>query len=139
MRRYLVVAHRTVGGQHLLDEVKRRLADGPCEFHLLVPAHHPLDHNWTEHEVEEQAKRVLGTAVDRFRDAGVNVTGEIGDPNPVYAIDGVLRGQPFDEIILSTLPPGPSRWLKLDVPSRVARQFSVPVTHLVAEEEPAAP
>jgi hypothetical protein len=137
MRRYLVVAHRTLGGQHLLDEVRRRMAEGPSRFHLLVPCHHPSDHPWTEHEIEAQATRVLETERKRFEEVGAEVTGEIGDTNPVYAIDGVLRREPFDEIILSTLPAGVSRWLKVDVPSRVRRQFNLPVTHLVATEEPA--
>jgi hypothetical protein len=137
MRRYLVVAHRTLGGQHLLDEVARRRAEGPCHFHLLVPGHHPLGHNWTEHEVEEQAGKVLEAGLASFAEAGADVTGETGDTNPVYAIDTVLRREHFDEIILSTLPAGPSRWLKVDVPSRIRRQFNLPLTHLVAEEESA--
>lgn len=138
MRRYLVVAHKTLGGQHLLNEVQRRMAEGPCEFHLLVPCQHPHDHNWTDHEIEQQATRALETGLARFREAGAEATGEVGDPNPVYAIDGVLRQQHFDEIILSTLPVGVSRWLKVDVPSRIRRQFNLPLTHLIAEPEPAA-
>jgi hypothetical protein len=137
MRRYLVVAHRTLGGQHLLEEVKRRQAEEPSHFHLLVPGHHPTGHNWTEHEVEEQARQVLEAGLARFAETGADVSGETGDTNPVYAVDAVLRREHFDEIILSTLPAGPSRWLKVDVPSRIRRQFNLPLTHLVGEEEPA--
>jgi len=137
MRRYLVVAHQTLGGQHLIDEVQRRMAEGPCQFHLLVPCHHPPDHSLTDHEIEEQARRVLDAGLERFRALGADATGEIGDVNPVYAVDGVLRRQPFDEIILSTLPAGISRWLKVDVPSRMRRQFNLPITHLVADQETA--
>jgi hypothetical protein len=136
--RYLVVAHRTLGGPHLTDEVQRRMAEGPCQFHLLVPCHHPPTHTWTDHEVEEEARRALEAGLARFRSLGADVTGEIGDVNPVYAVDGVLRRERFDEIILSTLAPGPSRWLKVDVPSRMRRQFSLPITHLVAEPEAAS-
>jgi hypothetical protein len=135
MRRHLVVAHRTLGGAHLGEAVRARLDAGPCQFHLLVPVHHPTDHVWTEHEVEQEAQRVLDAGLARFAELGAEASGEVGDANPVYAIDAVLRREPFDEIILSTLPPGPSRWLKLDVPSRVAREFSLPVVHLVAAPE----
>jgi hypothetical protein len=137
MRRYLVVAHRTLGGQHLIDEVHRRAEEGPCHFHLLVPGQPPHDHNWTEHEIERQAQQVLDAGLARFREAGVDATGETGDPNPVYAIDAVLRREHFDGIILSTLPVGVSRWLKVDVPSRVRRQFNLPLTHLIAAPEEA--
>ncbi|MGH9120095.1 MAG: hypothetical protein ACRD0A_20175 [Acidimicrobiales bacterium] len=137
MRRYLVVAHRTLGGQHLIDEAQRRMAEGPCRFHLLVPCHHPHDHSWSDHEIEEQARRVLDAGLERFTAIGAVVDGEVGDTNPVYAVDGLLRREHFDEIILSTLPAGPSRWLKVDVLSRMRRQFALPITHLVAEPETA--
>lgn len=137
MRRYLVIAHRTLGGQHLLDEAQRRMAEGPCSFHLLVPGHHPSDHSWSDHEIDEQARRVLEAGLERFRSIGAEATGETGDTNPVYAADVVLRRDHFDGIILSTLPSGPSRWLKVDVPSRMRRQFALPITHLVAEAETA--
>jgi hypothetical protein len=135
--RYLVVAHRTLGGQHLIDEVQRRMAEGPCQFHLLVPCHHPPNHSWTDHQVEAEATRVLEAGLERFRALGADVTGEIGDVNPVYAADIVLRHGHFDGIILSTLPAGPSRWLKVDVPSRMRRQFSLPLTHLIGDAEAA--
>lgn len=137
MRRYLVVAHKTLGGDHLIEKVRSCLAEGPCEFHLLVPATAPHDHAFSDGQIEAAANAVLAQGIERFKEAGVDVTGEVGDANPVYAIDTVLRTHSFDEIILSTLPAGPSRWLKMDVPTRVAGQFSLPLTHLVAEREPA--
>jgi hypothetical protein len=129
--RYLIVAHKTLGGDHLLDHVKACMAKGPCTFHLLVPVVHPTNHAWTEAEVEMAARERLEEGLARFRHAGAEVTGEVGDVNPVSAIGDVLRRDQIDEIILSTLPPGPSRWLKMDVPHRVERQFPVPLTHLV--------
>ena len=138
MRRYLVIAHRTLGGEHLLEEVQRRIAEGPSQFHILVPAHHPSDHSWTDGQIEAEARRVLDAGLERFRSIGADATGEVGDVNPVYAADVVLRREHFDEILLSTLPAGPSRWLKVDVPSRMRRQFNLPITHLVARSESAS-
>jgi hypothetical protein len=65
------------------------------------------------------------------------VTGEVGDISPVRAIADALLAAEFDEIILSTLPPGPSRWLRQDVVHRVRRTFAVPCTHIVADPDPA--
>jgi hypothetical protein len=58
------------------------------------------------------------------------VTGEIGDANPVHAVGDVLLRDTFDEIIISTLPQGPSAWLRQDAPSRIRRLYGVPVTHV---------
>ena len=138
MRRILVVAHRTLGGEHLREEVQRRLAEGDCSFHLLVPERHPNDHAWTDGAVRRAAEAVLEEGLSSFRaldpTGRTSFTGEVGDVNPVHAVDQLfIRGERFDEIILSTLPPGPSRWLKQDVPHKMAREYTIPITHVVAE------
>jgi nucleotide-binding universal stress UspA family protein len=131
MRRYLIVAHRTLCGEHLVEKVKQCRRAGDSEFHLLVPVHHPRNHAWSDGEVEHAARKVLDEGVARFADEGIEVTGEVGDANPVEAIAAVLRRRDVDEIILSTLPKGPSKWLKTDVLHRVERQFPQPVTHVM--------
>ncbi len=138
MRRILVVAHKTLGGEHLREEVQRRLAEGDCSFHLLVPERHPNDHAWTDGQVRREAEAVLEEGLSSFRaldpSGSASFTGEVGDVNPVHAVDHLfMRGERFDEIILSTLPPGPSRWLKQDVPHKMAREYTIPITHVVAE------
>ena len=139
MRKYLVVANQTLIGEHLVQEIRARLASGRCEFHVLVPATHPNDYVvWTEGEAQAFARRNLAQALEVFRKLGANVNGEIGDEQPLTAIRDVLRDQEFDEIILSTLPPGISRWLGQDLVSRVERGFAIPVTHVVGDE-PARP
>ena len=138
MRRYLVVANQTLGGDHLVEKVREALASGQCRFHLVVPATPPGEHlTWTEGQAHAIAERRLDRALDRLRGLGAVADGEVGDPSPMQAIGDVLRQVAFDEIILSTLPPGASRWLKLDLPHRCERTFNLPVTHVVAEVEPA--
>jgi hypothetical protein len=138
-RKYLVVANQTLIGEHLVKEVRARLASGRCEFHVLVPATHPNDFAvWTEGEAQAFARRNLAQALEVFRKLGANVNGEIGDEEPLTAIRDVLREQEFDEIILSTLPPGISRWLGQDLVSRVERGFAIPVAHVIGDE-PARP
>ena len=83
------------------------------------------------------ATRRLNAALTSLGELGADATGEVGDSSPLRAIADVLLREPFDEIILSTLPPGPSRWLRQDVVHRVRRTFAVPCTHLVADVEPA--
>jgi hypothetical protein len=134
VRHYLVVANRTLVGEHLLDAVRQRLTEGPCHFHVVVPASHSSG-TFTEGEARAQARERLEQGLARFRDIGAEVDGEVGDAAPVVAIGDALQAHPYDEIILSTLPPGPSRWLKQDLPHRIQRTYTVPLTHLVAEGE----
>jgi cell pole-organizing protein PopZ len=138
VRRYLVVANQTLGGEHLAETVRGYLAAGPARFHILVPATQPRDHAvWTEGQARALAQRRLEAALDRFRSIGAEVEGEIGDERPLQAIADAVHDREFDEIILSTLPPGLSRWLRQDLPHRVERQFELPVTHVIGDPEPA--
>jgi nucleotide-binding universal stress UspA family protein len=142
MRHILVVAHKTLGGQHLLDELAQRLEHGGCAVHLVVPVTHPFG-AFTDASLHAEAVRVLDEGLRRIRaldpTGSIDVTGEVGDANPVYAAEVVRnRGQQVDEIIVSTLPRGVSHWILGNVPRRLERQFpEVEVTHLVAEAEPA--
>jgi hypothetical protein len=136
MRRYLVVANQTLGGEHLIERVRECLAAEPCRFHVVVPATPPQDHaSWTEGEAVSIAQGRLERALERFRELGAEADGEVGDANPLLAVEDVLLREDVDEIILSTRPPGPSRWLKRDLPTRMRERLGVPVTHLIEPAE----
>lgn len=138
MRRYLVVANQTLGGERLLAELRARVAQGPSSFHLVVPATHPHEEgNHIDRHARDHAQQRLDDVLERLRDLDAEVTGEVGDASPVLAINDALIAHEADEIILSTLPPGVSRWLKRDLPHRVERRFNLPLTLVVAEQQPA--
>jgi hypothetical protein len=138
--RILVVAHRTAATAGLGDAVRRRASEGPARFTLLVPRsahglHRLMDPEDTD---ESEARAVLDLALPLLSDAaGSPVKGLIGDPTPLTAIEDALNREPFDEVILSTLPARISRWLHLDLPSKVGG-LGIPVTTVTAAEEPAA-
>ena len=62
--------------------------------------------------------------------AGSNVRGLVGSHDPVAAVEDALNMHGFDEAIVSTLPAHLSRWLRLDLPSKV-EGMGVPVTRVV--------
>jgi len=138
MRELLVVANQTLGGESLLEAVRACIQDGPCRIRIVVPAT-PLEGHltWVEGEARAVAQCRLESALVQFRGLGADATGAVGDGNPILAIEDALREGRFDEIVLSTLPPGISKWLRLDLPSRVASRFPLPVTHVVARPEAA--
>jgi hypothetical protein len=128
--RVLVVAHKTAATQPLLDAVRDRARRGPCEFTLLVPnTTHGL-HKVVDPEDQQagEARGVLDSALPALADAaGGEVQGIVGDANPIAAIEDAINLRGFDEVILSTLPARVSRWLKLDLPSKVSG-MGLPVT-----------
>ena len=134
MRRYLVVAHQTLGSPELLEALRDKLAEGPCTFHLVVPEYHGGGLTWSEGEVRRQAELRLEGARLAFTAAGLAVSGEVGDSNPVEAVEHAIRrdgDDAFDGVIVSTLPHGISKWLGLDVPSRLKRRTGLDVRHVI--------
>ena len=111
MHRYLVVAHRTLGGPAAIRAALERLvAHGPSAFHIVVPAEPPHDHAWTEAEARHQAQLRLdhGLQPDSRRSTRRSPR-RSATPNPMQAVeDALLGGASYDAIVLSTLPAGPS-------------------------------
>jgi hypothetical protein len=132
MRRHLVVGSQTLRSARLLRELRARQADGPCEFHVVVPAANPHVHAfWTEGQARAVAQERLDTALDHFRSEGVDATGSVGDANPADAVADLLLHEEFDSVIVSTLPPGLSRWIHQDLPRRIERRVPLPVSHVI--------
>src|SRR5436305_688850 len=136
----LVVAHQTAATQGLLEAVRERAQASPAKFHLVVPRqphgmHKVVDPQDTG---EDEAHHVFDNALPKLSDAaGQEVTGELGDYEPLMAIHDAINLGHYDEIIISTLPLGVSRWLKLDLVSK-ARALGLPVTHVTAADRAAA-
>jgi hypothetical protein len=135
MRTILVVANLTLCGPPLLDAVDERMDAGPCRFHVLCPAAHDVraGGSWTESETRASAQERLDAMLGELAGRGAEATGEVGDIRAIDATLDALRQADYDEVILSTLPPGLSRWIGLDLPRRLQRAVGVPVTHVVVE------
>ena len=130
--RVLVVANRTAASDELLEAVVERLEKGPSEFFLVVPAT-PRGASWmTDMSAgEKDAAESLEAALARWRDVGIECMGRTGDADPLAATTDALNDGEFDEVIVSTLPARTSRWLHIDLPSKVAG-MGVPVTRISA-------
>jgi hypothetical protein len=139
--RVLVVAHRTAATPALLQAVRERAARGPCAFTLLVPnvahgLHRIVD---AEDQSEDAAQSVLALALPLLEEAADgHVEGMVGDPEPLNAVQDAVNLRGFDEIIVSTLPVRVSRWLHLDLPSKIGG-LGLPVTTITATEHSTTP
>jgi len=147
MRRYLIVANQTLGGDELVEAVRAVTASGQSEFWLVVPAT-PAQHlvpTFTPPmpvmggvaalpPAPEEGRRLadakLRAALSRMTAAGVSVGGEVGDPDPMTAVRDALAHRDVDEIIVSTLPDRLSRWVRQDLPRRLEHRFHLPVTRI---------
>jgi hypothetical protein len=143
MRRYLIVANQTLGGEQLTAKITECINAGPCRFYLVAPV--------TQTEVSDQwaaggldggvvpgaykiaralAAGRLQHELARLRETGAEADGEVVDPNPIDAIRKLASREEVDEVIVSTLPRRLSRWMAMDLPHRVRRATKLPVTHI---------
>src|ERR1700750_2757783 len=122
----LVVANQTVDSDELYDALRERAEGGQLTVTLLVP----------------QAQQAgLGTrvksALERLHAAGIEAEAMLGDVDPACAVIEVWDPRRWDEVIVSTLPVGTSRWLQIDLPHRIARAVDAPVAHVESRPAPA--
>ena len=134
-RRILVIANETVGGRMLRDTIHEKSEGYREEVLVVTPAlNSPLKH-WAsdEDEARAAAQERLGASLARLREAGIEARGEVGDGEPLQAIEDALRTFGADEIIISTHPEGRSHWLERGVVTRARERFAVPITHVVVD------
>jgi hypothetical protein len=132
--RVLVVANRTAATPALIAAVKERAERGPAQFTLLVPNTSSGVERFADPEdhAETEAQNTLELALPLLEEAaGSEVTGMVGAPEPMDAIHDAVNLHGFDEIILSTLPKRVSRWLHLDLPSKL-NVLGLPITTVTA-------
>jgi nucleotide-binding universal stress UspA family protein len=136
-RRILVVANETVGGEVLLDEIRRRAV--PENAHVLVvcPALNSRLRHWVSDEdpARGEAQARLDATIARLHEAGINAEGEIGDSDPLQAMEDALRTFGADELIISTHPEGRSNWLERGIVSTAQKRLAVPISHVVVDLE----
>jgi hypothetical protein len=136
-RRILVIANETVGGERLREEIRSRSEGFDEQVFVVCPAlNSPLRH-WASDEdaARIQAQERLNTSLSRLRQAGVDAKGEIGDAEPLQAMEDALRLFGADEIIISTHPEGRSHWLEKGIVDAARERFAVPITHVVVDLE----
>jgi hypothetical protein len=133
MARILVVANRTAESPDLLEALKSR-GDGN-EFVLVVPASgHGIEKAADPDAARAHTEPHLHKALEKLRAEGLRVEGVVGDGDPLAAVEDAVNFGNFDEVIVSTLPMRASKWLKLDLPTRVERATGLPVSHVETKQ-----
>jgi hypothetical protein len=133
-RNILVVANETVVGKALIDAVKRRAESGPLSVQVICPQNTPK-HGYVIYDetVADAATHRLEMTIAQLKEAGIQASGELMDPNPYTAIMDALADRDYDEIIISTHPETRSGWLRQDLIHRVEQATRRPVEHVVVD------
>jgi hypothetical protein len=154
MRRYLVVANRTLHRAELQEELRKRIDADSCSLFVLVPNTRAAQYDseaggvlqpgmwwWvteyappvTDEEATTQARQRLSQVLADLAALDVPAQGDLGSSRPLEAIEKVFTDHQFDEIIVVTLPQLISRWLRADLPHQVERRFGLPVTTIITK------
>ncbi len=134
-RRILVVANETVGGRALRTVIQERSKGFQENVLVVAPAQpSPLQHLASdENPSRARAQERVDASLAKLREAGISARGEVGDADPLQAIEDALRTFGADEIVISTHPEGRSHWLEQGVVSGARERFAVPITHVVVD------
>ena len=136
-RRILVIASETVAGETLHAMIRQKSEGYRTNVLVVAPAQpSPLQHLASDDDPSRRAalERVDATLA-RLREAGFSAQGQVGDSDPLQAIEDALRTFGPDEIIISTHPEGRSHWLERNVVENARERFAVPITHVVVDLE----
>jgi GABA permease len=134
-RRVLVVANETVGGEELMSAISTLALTQKTQFFVVCPALNTRLKTWTSDEdpARAAAQARLDETLARLGSVGIEAKGQVGDVDPLVAMeDGVRLFHP-DEIVISTHPPGKSNWLERGVVDSAGARFDVPVRHVVVD------
>jgi GABA permease len=136
-RRILVVANETCAARGLCDEIRYRARGYDEDVLVVAPALSSHVRYWTSDidGARDAAQERLDSSLAALAAAGVRARGEVGDADPLQAIEDALRVFGADEIIISTHPPGRSNWLEKNVVAGARARFDLPVTHVVVDIE----
>jgi hypothetical protein len=135
MKNILVLANETIGGEKLLEAVRKHHAEDPdAHFHVVVPLARPPHGNVIYDDARRSGAQVrVDLALAFMREEGIEATGEVGDQDPFNAAIDAVHHHQIDEIILSTLPVTSSGWLRRDLLERLQDESGLPVEHVVVD------
>ena len=136
-RRVLVVANETVGGDELMKVIGELALTGRSLFYVVCPALNSRLRTWTSDEdpARAAAQKRLHMTLERLSSVGIEARGDVGDVDPLVAVEDAVRKFRPNELVVSTHPAGRSNWLERGVVSALRERYDVPVTHVVVDLE----
>jgi hypothetical protein len=135
-RHILVVASETLGGEALRRELAEAGGAG-VELDVLAPILASRSHYWAsdlDHEREEARARHQASLAWAAAQ-GFAAKGQVGDPDPLVAIEDELRDFGADEVIIAMHPREHASWLAKRMLGHLSRELDVPVREIVVGDD----
>ncbi len=129
----LVVATAPVDNSLLRDRLREH-AGPDAEVRVVAPASDLSPLQWLasdEDEARGEAAEIARSAEQAAEPEAGRVEAQVGDSDPVQAIEDALREFPAAEVIVVTRPGEEANWLEQDTAEEASERFGIPVTHLV--------
>jgi hypothetical protein len=136
LKRVVLVANETVAARGVRDRIKELVGGENAEVFVVAPALTKTRFQQVTGAVDEaivEARKRLDSSIRALRESGIPASGDVGESDPNLALEDALRRFPADEVVISTHPPGRSRWLEQDVVEMARVESGVPVTHVVVD------
>ncbi|HEU0025254.1 MAG TPA: hypothetical protein VFQ12_11510 [Thermoleophilaceae bacterium] len=130
VKRTLVVANQTIGGQALLDRLRAKAEEAPRRFIVISP-----QSEGNGGDDAGDAPQRLAHTLQQLQDAGLDAIGQVVHPDPYTAIQNALQFYAPDDIVISTFPETRSGWLRGDLIGRVKASTGKPVEHVVSDTQ----
>ena len=131
-KKLLVVATAPVEPGPLRDAVREHVGD-EAEIRVVAPASDVSPLQWLasdEDKAREKAAKVASGAAESVEPEAARTETEVGDTDPVQAIEDALRTFPADEVLVVTRPGDDACWLEEDSAQEARERLGVPVTRL---------
>lgn len=133
VRRVLVVANEAMGAEELTSALGERSLEEKTEFFVVCPALTSGVRAWTSDEdpARAEAQRRLDETLARLAQVGIQARGQVGDIDPLVAMEDAVRLYRPDEIVISTHPEDNASWHERDVVAAARERYDVPVDHVI--------
>jgi len=131
-KKLLVIATAPVEPGPLRDAVRDHAGD-EAEIRVVAPASDVSPLQWLasdEDKARDKAADVASEAAESVEPEASRTEAEVGDTDPVQAIEDALRTFPADEVLVVTRPDEDASWLEEDSAQEARERFGLPVTRL---------
>jgi len=138
-RSLIAIVTPAFGSPESVEALKREVNGAPTEVRMVAPAVeiNPLHHTLGDiDEPRERAGERLEAAVAAARDAGLDVSFEVGDPDPVQAAQDALLARPADEIVIFAHADDDKAWYEGELWKHAEDSLAPPLKLVVVDGGP---
>jgi len=135
-RRVIAILTDNLHGSEPVEQILANADQDGVDLRIVVPAtevnalRHTLgDIDEPKHEAEERLRRALST----LRGTGIEVSGEVGDPDPVQAAQDALLKAPADEVLIFEHCEEQSKWYEEGLLEKAQEGIEPPLRVVVVE------